>query len=108
MIRLDEKGFVFIDVVSRPFYVRIYGEKGKPWLFYWHPDKRWVTLREVNQRDIVNFWPRRISAKEAQIYHDLSDCKNNWTKKCELLRRRARKVKSDDKTQKTDSTAQDA
>ena len=37
--------FVFIDSNGDPFRVRKFG--GEYWIYYKHPDKRWVTLRKV-------------------------------------------------------------
>lgn len=35
---------VFIDADNRPYLT---GEwNGDPWLFYWHPDNKWVSLRK--------------------------------------------------------------
>jgi len=37
---------VFLDSASRPYLVGKW--HGKDWLFYWHPDNRWVSLRKVS------------------------------------------------------------
>jgi hypothetical protein len=45
----EEIDFVFIDDAKRPYRVMMYC--GTPWLFYWHPANKWVTLREVTQSE---------------------------------------------------------
>ncbi len=67
MNELGEKGFVFLDDTNRPIWCRMWGEN--PWLFYWHPDKKFVSLRQVTQADIFNF-PDNLSEEEQQIYID--------------------------------------
>jgi len=68
--RLSEKGFVFLDGAGRPFLFRMWN--GAPWLFYWHPDNHWVSLRRVSQTDIWRF-PQNLSEKEQVIYHRLHE-----------------------------------
>ena len=68
MEELNEKGFVFLDSVNRPYLCRIWGEENKPWLFWWHPDKYWVSHREVTQEEVWNF-PRNLSEEEQNLYH---------------------------------------
>lgn len=67
-----EKGFVFIDSVDRPYHVRMWN--GSPWMFYWHPDNHWVSLRKVTQADVWRFHEKAISEERAQIYHDADRC----------------------------------
>lgn len=67
---LDEKGFVFL-VDGLPYYIRIWG--GEPWVFYWHSDKRWVSLKRVNQTDIFLASHNRISDEEAEMYHKTNE-----------------------------------
>lgn len=70
MKELDEKGFVFIDRNDRPYWCCMYG--GRPWFMRWHDaQKSWVTLKEVNQTDIWLAHEKKISNKQAEIYHDL-------------------------------------
>jgi hypothetical protein len=40
-IKLDEKGFVFLDHFDNPYWCRVYG--GEAWFMYWHDDGKWVT-----------------------------------------------------------------
>jgi hypothetical protein len=63
----DEEGFIFLDTSSRPYWCRDWG--GEPWLFYWHCDKKWVSLRKVTPNDLVRF-PRNLSEKEQKYYRD--------------------------------------
>lgn len=67
MTRLDERGFVFLDRFMRPVWCALY--HGSPWLFWWHPDRHWVTMREVTQ-DEVFLLPRNLSAAEQDMYHE--------------------------------------
>jgi hypothetical protein len=69
---IDEKGFVFLDSNNNPYLIRIWENSG-PWLFYWHPDKHWVSLRPVNQTDIWRFYPNRLSEERANLYHSWHD-----------------------------------
>ena len=64
---LDEKGFIFLDDKQRPFWCRIWHDS--PWLFYWHPDNKWVSLREVTQSDVPTF-PHNLSEEHQEIYRD--------------------------------------
>lgn len=48
--KLDEKGFVFIGNDQKPYLCRMI--ENVPWFCYWHPDKRWVTLRQCNQQEV--------------------------------------------------------
>lgn len=71
METLDEKGFVFLDSVGRPYHVRMW--ETQPWLFYWHPDNKWVSLRSITQADVWKFHERALPEEQAQIYHDIND-----------------------------------
>ena len=64
---LDEKGFVFLDEAGKPFRCCMRGDT--PWLFYWHPDNQWVSLRKVNQTEIWSF-PRNLTEEQQQYYND--------------------------------------
>ena len=64
MERLDEKGFIFLDTVPRPFLCRMW--KGEPWLFY-RINKKWVSLRKVTQTDVWLF-PRNLSDEQQDLY----------------------------------------
>ena len=65
--KLDEKGFVFLDDKNRPYWCCMYHDT--PWIMYWHPDKRWVTLRQVNQTEIWSFWLNKLADEHAEMYH---------------------------------------
>lgn len=72
--KLDEKGFVFIDGLNRPYLVRMYHDV--PMSFYWHPDKHWVTWRGFELSDIIAARGQKVlSEEQAQIYHNLH---NEW------------------------------
>lgn len=64
---LDKRGFVFIDDKSKAYWVGLWD--GEPWMFYWHPDRKWVSFRRVTQIDVFAFSVKRISEAEADIYH---------------------------------------
>ncbi|MVM34252.1 hypothetical protein GO755_29750 [Spirosoma sp. HMF4905] len=67
---LDEKGFVFLDAEKKPYWIRMWG--GEPWLFYWHADNRWVSLRRTNQNEIWQASQARLSDEKAEVYHTLN------------------------------------
>jgi len=58
---LDEKGYVFVD------------DNSEPWIFYWHPDKRWVSLRRISGPDVMAFGQNKLSDEHAEIYHELNE-----------------------------------
>jgi hypothetical protein len=62
----EEIDFVFIDDAKRPYRVMMYC--GTPWLFYWHPDNKWVTLREVTQSEIWDFGQNKLDPEQASLY----------------------------------------
>lgn len=63
-----EKGFVFLDRASRPYLCRIWC--GDPWLFYWHSDNHWVSLKQVEQTDVW-LYPDNLTKEQQRLYHDL-------------------------------------
>lgn len=68
--KLDEKGFVFIDGNSRPYWCRMYGDA--PWFMYWHEaQKSWVTYRQVNQAEVWQAHQMAIPDEHAEMYHKL-------------------------------------
>lgn len=62
-----ELGFVFTDKQNRPYYCRTWEDE--TWLFYWHPDKKWVSLRQVTEEEKDKF-PRNVSAQLQQAFLD--------------------------------------
>ena len=74
MEALDEKGFVFLDDAGRPYRCCVYA--GNPWLFYWHPDEQWVSLRQVNQSEIFQM-PRNLSQSEQDAYNSRAERHDN-------------------------------
>jgi hypothetical protein len=62
----EEIDFVFIDDAKRPYRVMMYC--GTPWLFYWHPANKWVTLREVTQSEIWDFGQNKLDPEQASLY----------------------------------------
>jgi len=67
---LDERGFVFLDGNGRPFKCAMWG--GKPWLFYWHQDNHWVSLRETSQEEIFRM-PMNLSQEQQDLYNKTHD-----------------------------------
>lgn len=68
---LDEKGFVFLDAQNKPFLIRMW--EGTPWIFYWHVDKHWVSLRQVNQMEIWVAVKEKLPDEQAEMYHNLHE-----------------------------------
>jgi len=62
-----DRGFVFLDSLSKPFLCKLWGEDDQIWLFYWHADKKWVSLREVSEAEAAAF-PRNLTEKEQAMY----------------------------------------
>lgn len=68
---IPSNGFVFLDHTSRPFKVMRYGKDQETWMFYWHPDKKWVTLRPLNEFEISNIKIKcRILSDSEQTLYD--------------------------------------
>ena len=63
--KLDSRGFIFLDDHNRPF--RCSADNDQPWLYYWHPNNNWVTLRPVTQAEIRSF-PRNLTEVEQDMY----------------------------------------
>ena len=74
MKALDEKGFVFLDADNRPYLCAVWNEH--PWLFYWHLNNHWVSLRQVSQQEIWSF-PRNLSEEDQALYWKIHDEYNN-------------------------------
>lgn len=68
-VMLDETGFVFLDLASRPYWVRQWG--GGLWFCYWHKEEHWVSLREVSLTEIPAMFQRRLPPERAELYHKL-------------------------------------
>jgi len=71
-----EKGFVFLDDRNVPYGVKII-KHGKPpseepWLFYWHPNKCFVTLRSLSQEEVHKLSRRRLADDHANMYWEKS------------------------------------
>ena len=69
MRTLDEKGFVFLDANNEPHFIRMWG--GKPMMFYWHPDKRWISQQLVTPDEIELAYASRLPVSQAELYHNL-------------------------------------
>lgn len=61
----DPKGHVFLDLNSNPFLVRKWG--GHWWIFKWHTDSHWVSLRKVTDGEQ---FPDNLTVHEQQLYHN--------------------------------------
>lgn len=60
--------FVFLDAANRSYYCRKWGNE--LWLFYWHKEHHWVSLRRVTEEEVEGF-PRNLLVAEQQLYHGL-------------------------------------
>lgn len=59
--------FVFLDAMSRPYKVQMWG--GELWLFYWNSGpQNWVSLRRVEPIDIPYFEQTKLSPEHAALY----------------------------------------
>jgi len=58
-------GFVFLDENNEPTYCRYWGDS--LWLFYLHPDKKWVSLRGISHEEMLKL-PKNLSYEEQQLY----------------------------------------
>ena len=70
MIALDEKGIVFLDGTGRPYCIAMWNDS--PWLFYWHPDNHWVSLRPATQSEIWSI-PHNLNADEQALYWQMHE-----------------------------------
>ena len=66
-----EIDFVFIDQQSRPFRVKTLGADYSSWLFYWHPDQKWVSVRKLS-REEIDFYERYKLPQEQAALYDLA------------------------------------
>ena len=62
----NNKGLVFLDLANRPYLCRKWGDENTLWLFYWHIENHWVSLREV-ERD--EKFPENLTQSEQNMYH---------------------------------------
>jgi hypothetical protein len=63
--KLDSKGFIFLGADHRPYRCSMIGDEA--WLHWWHPDKKWVTMRPVSQTEIWSM-PRNLTDAEQELY----------------------------------------
>jgi hypothetical protein len=63
---LDEKGWVFIGGDGLPYRCCIWDSDA--WLFRWHPDRRWVSLKKLTQMDV---WllPHNLTEEQQELYY---------------------------------------
>lgn len=60
--------FVFLDNHSRPYLIREWG--GDLWVFYWHADKKWVSLRNVDASEARGMKLLALPPEQAELYDD--------------------------------------
>jgi len=61
--------FVYIDDANRPYRVKLWGDDEKTlWLFYWHPDKTWVSLRPIRKDEALILLGRALPKDQAALY----------------------------------------
>lgn len=75
---LGEQGFAFLDRQNRPYLCRMWGSQA--WLFYWHPEDHWVSLRPVTQAEVWSF-PHNLTAAQVQLYQAKHEA---WEKRMEV------------------------
>lgn len=62
----NDKGHVFLDEASRPYLCKKWGDKDKTWLFYWHVEGHWTSLRKIESGAT---FPDNLTQAEQNIYH---------------------------------------
>lgn len=62
------KDFIFLDEAARPYRVRFYDAEQKWWLHWWHPEKRWVTLRQTSENDVLKMLRNALKFEHARLY----------------------------------------
>lgn len=60
-----KKTHIFLDEMNRPYMTMPWGKDSKLWLFYWHKESHWTSLREVRQDEI---FPNNLSAEHQALY----------------------------------------
>ena len=73
-------GFVFLDANGRPFKCAMY--HGQRMLFWWHPDKHWVTLRKVLPGELSRM-PRNMSNEHQRVYDEIHE-RNTGVRQCRV------------------------
>lgn len=61
----EPEEFVFLNEDNEPRYCRLWGHHW--WLFYWHPDKKWVSLQPITIEEVASL-PRNLSKEHQAIY----------------------------------------
>ena len=57
--------FVFLDDANRPYRVKLWGNSEKDlWIFYWHPDRKWVSLRPIQKTEALILLSRGALSKD--------------------------------------------
>lgn len=81
--RNENARIIFLDNNSRPFQLTTWGEDNQPWLFRWHKDNHWVSLRPLTKKDARKL-PEMLFAAlpddQAKHYDDLHQ---KWEKQYE-------------------------
>ena len=67
----DDVDFVFLDDDSRPYRVMDWFDHGT-WLFYWHPDNKWVSLRKLKFSEVMLLSLRALPEEQAKLYQDIA------------------------------------
>lgn len=62
----ERNGRVFLDGGNKPYWVRHW--EGDIWLFYWHAENKWVSLRKVSESETWTF-PDNLSIEDQDLYH---------------------------------------
>lgn len=65
------KSFVFIGQDNKPYYYK------ENWLYWWHPDNNWVSLRKVPD-EIATLLSTNLTSYEQSLYFKNSKYKPIW------------------------------
>ncbi len=76
---MDDKGFVFLDEQNRPYLYRKWGHEDNLWLFYWHVEGHWTSLRKVEDSEK---FPDNLTQPEQNMYHKQHE---KWDQTCRPL-----------------------
>jgi len=74
MAQLDEKGFVFSDLLGNAYHCKVWA--GEAWFFSWHPDNKWVSVKKPSQMEVWVAESNSIPTVEAEIYHKKAELAN--------------------------------
>jgi hypothetical protein len=62
----EQFDFVYIASDQRPYRVKTWGPT--PWMFYWHPDKKWVSHKELTFEQARLCEEYKLPKNQAKLY----------------------------------------